>query len=90
MSDTVNYCSCVHKGTFTYPDGENYVGDYKDGKRTGRGIFTFKNGNGPSFIDLDVKHCGAIIEVVWPRTKIDARRGENSISMDQKNKPIQI
>ncbi|MBT5002639.1 MAG: ActS/PrrB/RegB family redox-sensitive histidine kinase [Tateyamaria sp.] len=51
---------------------------------------TFKNGNGPSFIDLDVNHCGAIIEVVWPRTKIDARRGENSISIDQKNKPIQI
>jgi hypothetical protein len=37
-----------------------------------------------------VNHCGAIIEVVWPRTKIDARRGENSISIDQKNKPIQI
>ena len=36
MSDTVNYCSCVHKGTLTWADGSKYVGQYKDNKRNGQ------------------------------------------------------
>ena len=36
MSNAVNYCSCVHKGTYTYPDGDKYVGQWKDGKKHGQ------------------------------------------------------
>ncbi|MDB4089815.1 hypothetical protein N9540_00945 [Gammaproteobacteria bacterium] len=28
----------------TYPDGENYVGEFKDGKRHGQGTYTYANG----------------------------------------------
>ena len=33
------------QGTHTYPDGSNYVGEYKDGKIDGQGTFTWSNGN---------------------------------------------
>ena len=31
-------------GSKTYPDGDKYVGDWKDGVRNGQGIFTFGKG----------------------------------------------
>ena len=36
MRDTVNYCSCVHKGTYTWINGTKYVGQLKDGKQHGQ------------------------------------------------------
>ncbi len=30
------------EGTFTYPDGSKYVGEWKDGEYHGQGIFTKK------------------------------------------------
>ena len=32
-------------GTYTYPKGGKYVGEYKDDKRDGQGTFTYANGN---------------------------------------------
>jgi len=31
-------------GSLTYPDGEKYVGEWKDGKNNGQGTFTYHNG----------------------------------------------
>ena len=33
------------QGTYTYSNGDKYVGKYKDDKRNGQGIYTFPNGN---------------------------------------------
>ena len=36
---------CVNgQGTFTFPDGSKYVGEYKDGKISGQGTFTWADG----------------------------------------------
>ena len=32
------------QGTFTYPDGTKYVGEFKDGKWNGQGILTYPDG----------------------------------------------
>ena len=32
-------------GTFTYADGNKYVGQFKDGKRNGQGTYTWTNGD---------------------------------------------
>ena len=32
-------------GTYTWADGEQYVGEWKDNKRTGQGTYTYANGN---------------------------------------------
>ena len=33
------------QGTYTFANGEKYVGGYKDGKMDGQGTLTFPNGN---------------------------------------------
>jgi len=33
------------KGTYTWPDGEKYVGEYKDGEEHGQGTSTYANGD---------------------------------------------
>ena len=33
------------KGTYTYPNGDKYVGEFKDDKRNGRGVETLVNGD---------------------------------------------
>jgi hypothetical protein len=33
------------EGTYTFPDGAKYVGEYQAGKRHGQGTYTFANGN---------------------------------------------
>ena len=32
------------QGTYIYPNGEKYVGDWKNGKHLGQGTFTYPNG----------------------------------------------
>ena len=32
------------QGTFTWADGEKYVGEFKDGKRNGQGTYTYADG----------------------------------------------
>ena len=32
------------QGTYTYPDGRNYVGEWKDAKKHGQGTFTYLDG----------------------------------------------
>ena len=34
-----------NQGTTTYPDGEKYVGDFKNDKPNGQGTYTWKNGD---------------------------------------------
>ena len=42
-SDATRWSNCV--GTFTFANGDKYVGEYKDGKLNGQGTFTFANGD---------------------------------------------
>ena len=37
-----NYDNCY--GTYTFPDGRKYVGEFKDNNRNGQGTFTFPDG----------------------------------------------
>ena len=41
-SDDVRWHNC--QGTFIWPDGEKYVGEFRDDKRSGQGTFTWSNG----------------------------------------------
>jgi hypothetical protein len=41
-SQNVQWHNCF--GTYKYPSGDQYVGEFKKGKRHGRGTYTFKNG----------------------------------------------
>ncbi|MEO0634197.1 MAG: hypothetical protein AAFY52_08735 [Pseudomonadota bacterium] len=36
----------------------------------------------------DTPHLGAIVEVIWPRAKIDARETENAPLITGQNTPI--
>jgi len=42
-SDAPRWTNCF--GTETFPSGNKYVGEFKDGKRNGQGTFTFANGD---------------------------------------------
>jgi len=51
---------------------------------------TFANGNDPyTRIPVDGVYKGAIVEVTWPRRKIDARIGDNPVRQGQ-NEQIQV
>ena len=51
---------------------------------------TFANGADPYFADdSEIQRVGAIVEVNWPRGKIDAREGENAVVHGQ-NEPIAV
>ncbi|MBR9650398.1 sensor histidine kinase RegB [Thalassovita aquimarina] len=51
---------------------------------------SFANGRDPHLRRrTDSKKCGAIIEVVWPRRKIDAESGENPIPVGE-NRPLEV
>ena len=41
-SEDVRWHNC--QGTFIWPDGEKYVGEFRDDKRSGQGTFTWSNG----------------------------------------------
>lgn len=41
-SEDVRWHNC--EGTFFWPDGEKYVGEFRDDKRSGQGTFTWSNG----------------------------------------------
>ncbi len=34
------------QGTYTYPNGDQYVGQWKDGKKHGRGVYKYKGDGG--------------------------------------------
>ena len=58
-------------------------------ERTGAEL-TFSNGSDPyQSVTTDKNRRGAIVEVVWPRDRIDAHIGENAIQPGS-NTPIQI
>ena len=42
-SDTTKWRNCY--GTYIWPDGDKYVGDWKDGQASGQGTFTGANGD---------------------------------------------
>ena len=37
-------CLVTGQGTYTYPDGRQYVGEWKNGIRHGQGTYTFLDG----------------------------------------------
>ena len=41
-NNAIKWNNC--KGTFTFLDGEKYVGDFKDGRYHGKGTFTWPDG----------------------------------------------
>ena len=54
------------------------------------GELRFANGSDPyQTLPTQKERRGAIVEVVWPRSKIDAQFGENAVPIGQ-NQPIQI
>ena len=58
-------------------------------ERTGAEL-TFANGSDPyQTICLKKDRCGAIVQVMWPRTAIDAQIGDNVVPVGR-NQPIQI
>ncbi|MFU8864304.1 MAG: sensor histidine kinase RegB [Rhodobacterales bacterium] len=58
-------------------------------ERSGAEI-SFANGRDPYLASAEQPaKCGAIVEVVWPRTKIDARQGDNQVPMG-KNQLLDI
>ena len=58
-------------------------------ERTGAEL-SFANGSGPyQSRDTIPEKSGAIVEVAWPRDKIDARLGENAVPLGV-NQPIQV
>ncbi len=58
-------------------------------ERTGAEI-SFANGADPFLPAKDQpERCGAIVELVWPRTKIDGQRGENAVPLGE-NRPIEV
>jgi TPR repeat protein len=52
-------------GTFTYPDGETYVGEFVDGKQHGKGTLTWPSGNKyvGEFLDGNIQGKGTL---TWP------------------------
>jgi two-component system sensor histidine kinase RegB len=45
---------------------------------------SFANGRDPYLVSGEQpEKCGAIVEVVWPRAKIDARSAENAMPMGE-------
>jgi two-component system sensor histidine kinase RegB len=51
---------------------------------------TFSNGTDPyKSLDNETAQIGAIVEVAWPRGKIDARRGEYALPQNKKNQIVQ-
>ena len=57
-SGTWNNCF----GTYTYSNGDKYVGEYKDGKRHGQGTYTFANGYKENGYYLKNQYVPAICE----------------------------
>ena len=47
----VGYGQCISgdcengQGTYTYANGDKYVGEFKDGLKNGKGTYTFASGN---------------------------------------------
>jgi two-component system sensor histidine kinase RegB len=51
---------------------------------------SFANGRDPYLATTEQpEKCGAIVEVVWPRAKIDAQSAANAVPM-RKNKRLEI
>ncbi len=51
---------------------------------------SFANGSDPgSYAREDAPHIGAIVEVVWPRQKIDSKWGDSPVEVGE-NKPLNI
>ena len=51
---------------------------------------TFSNGTDPyKSLNNETAQIGAIVEVAWPRGKIDARRGEYALPQNKKNQIVQ-
>ena len=44
MKENLHKVYTTDQGTYTWPDGEQYVGEWKDNVRHGQGIFTNKVG----------------------------------------------
>jgi hypothetical protein len=54
--------NCVNgQGTYTYPSGSQYIGEWKDGNRHGEGTYTYANGTKEGFWITD-KFKGTITE----------------------------
>ena len=82
----VGFAECIEGdcdngyGTYTFANGDKYIGEYKDGEIHGQGIFTFANGDEyvGEFKD------GKLIELKEELIKIDAFQ---SIEMKMKVSP---
>ena len=58
-------------------------------ERTGA-MLSFANGSNPFLTMADINHGhGAIVEVTWPRSKIDAAMGENRLPKGE-NMPFEV
>ena len=76
--NAATWTNCV--GTNTFPDGSQYVGEWKDDKRNGQGTFTFPNGgkyvgefrdNKPNGQGTEYRLDGSVLQSgIWENGKI--------------------
>ena len=72
LFSSVSWSNCIGdcvngQGTYTWPDGDKYVGQFKDDKRNGQGTLTLADGSKKTGIWQEGVYFGTIVE--WERAE---------------------
>ena len=64
------------RGTVTWPDGEKYVGEFKDGKENGQGTYTWPDGDK----EVAVYKDGEVVKIISSTIKKESSSSSSSSS----------